>query len=111
MAVRRLIPAIPETAIVSVNPGLCSSGLTRDYKFEWNWPVIYGKAWRNFHARTSEQGARNITTAAVLPQDSHEVNLPSMPSTEADLRWDSTTQFWDEVVAEMERVAPRCTQA
>jgi hypothetical protein len=37
MLIRKLIPALPSTVIVSVNPGLCTSNLARQFQFSWSW--------------------------------------------------------------------------
>lgn len=77
MIVRSLIRVVPYT-VISVNPGLCTSNLGRNFKrpntFKWKMTGLV----LNFLSRTAEVGARNITTAVVNAQDSHEVGLPSL---------------------------------
>ncbi len=42
-------------------------------------------------SRTSEQGARNVTAAAVLAEDSHEVSASVAQVKEADSWWDDSS--------------------
>ena len=74
MIIRRLIPAMPGFTIVSVNPGLCATRLARRRQFQWDYANVSQLIWNKLVSRTSEQGARNVTTAAILAKDSHEVS-------------------------------------
>ena len=77
MIVRSLIRVVPYT-VIAVNPGLCTSNLGRDFKrpntLKWKMTGLL----LNFLSRTAEVGARNVTTAVVDAQDSHEVSPPSL---------------------------------
>lgn len=75
--IHNLIPALPNITISSVNPGLCTSRLARQFEFTWTIAGILYAAPRYVLSRTSEAGARNVTTAVVNCKDSNEVSLTS----------------------------------
>jgi len=91
MIVRRFIPAMPGTTIISVNPGLCRSNLGRHRSSDWSLASLTTMVWYLTVSRTSEQGARNVTAAAVLAEDSHEVSASVAQVKEADSWWDDSS--------------------
>ncbi|CAD6574708.1 MAG: hypothetical protein TREMPRED_001208 [Tremellales sp. Tagirdzhanova-0007] len=115
MIVRRLITAMPQTTIISVNPGLCQTNLQRSYSFAWNYAVLSSALWRWCLYRTSENGARNVTHAAVLGKDSSEYWTSCEPSASpspflaSGTGATATIKFWREVLKEMESIASGCT--
>ena len=74
MVIRNLIPIFPHIKIISVNPGLCMSNLSREFKFEWTWAAISGYVSTVLVSRSAEVGARNLSHAAVDDLESTEVS-------------------------------------
>jgi hypothetical protein len=74
MLIRRLIPALPEIVIVSVNPGLCGTNLGRNFDMSFSLSKIPTMLWYISIMRKAEVGARNLTYASVVQDDSCEVS-------------------------------------
>jgi hypothetical protein len=77
MIVRSLIAVVPYT-VIAVNPGMCTTNIARTFKRPNTLEQKMTDLILNSLSRTAEVGARNITTAVVKAQDSHEVRLPSL---------------------------------
>jgi hypothetical protein len=87
MLIRRLIPALPDIVIVSVNPGLCGTNLGRNFDMSFSLSKIPTMIWYISIMRKAEVGARNLTYASVVQDDSCEVSERDRTRRDATLRW------------------------
>ncbi|WWD19573.1 hypothetical protein CI109_104034 [Kwoniella shandongensis] len=116
MLTRSLIPALPDLAIINTNPGMARTNLGRDFDFTPTLATIRIVFSFVFNARSAANAARNISTAVANSTDSHDYWSEGVPypsqnvflTTGTGVR--ATKQFYEEMLAEVEKIAPGVTK-
>jgi hypothetical protein len=104
--------ALPHIRIVSVNPGLCTTGLSRHFPKTLNWQGIKVGLWFGLNSRTAEVGSRNLSVTALADlqywSSCHAVGSPSkFLSSKTGLN--AIELYWKQLVEEMEETHQGCT--
>ncbi|KAL1409138.1 hypothetical protein Q8F55_005965 [Vanrija albida] len=108
LGVRRLLPALPGIRVVSTTPGLCKTGLARDYTEEEQ-AAMYG------HARSARDGATVVTSAIGSPKsEEFWADCKPTPSPSAFMHTPkgdaASAAYWAELLPLFESVAPGSTK-
>ncbi|WVW86089.1 hypothetical protein I302_108128 [Kwoniella bestiolae CBS 10118] len=115
MLTRSLIPSLPNINIITVSPGLARTNLGRDFNFSPGF-VIFGAPFLLLNARSAEKGARNVSSAVALAEQSYDYWAECGPSY-SESSWLSSGNgikackaFYKEMIEEVEKISPGLTK-
>ncbi|WVQ79208.1 hypothetical protein IAT38_001304 [Cryptococcus sp. DSM 104549] len=112
MVTRTLISALPDVNIINVNPDMARTNLGRDFNFNLSLKTFKMVMLFIFNSRSAGNAARNLTTAVANATESHDYWSEGVPSYSESAYLtskngiDATKQFYEEIVAEVEKVSP-----